>query len=176
MNIVKSSRVQSLSLSLLALSTVFFTACATVVERPVDNQASPADTSASKSETLLPTATEPAVSQAERDWGIRIVGLRTSMAGMMIDFRYEVIDPNKAAPLLDLNEAAYLIVEKSGQKLGVPNSVKIGALRQTTHAKKVKAGRDYFVLFGNPGRKLVQPGDKVAIVIGDFKAEHLTLQ
>lgn len=112
----------------------------------------------------------------EDKWGIQIVGLRSSMAGMMVDFRYKVLDANKAAPLLDLKNKAYMIVAKNGAKLGVPNSVKIGALRQTTHAKKVKAGRDYFILFGNPGAKWVKPGDKVAVVIGDFKAENLTLQ
>lgn len=112
----------------------------------------------------------------EEKWGIRIVGLRSTMAGMMVDFRYTVVDPNKAAPLLDINNKAIMVVEKNNAKLGVPNSVKIGALRQTTHAKKVKPGRDYFILFGNPGNKWVKVGDKVTVVIGDFKAEGLVLQ
>ena len=116
------------------------------------------------------------VSAEEEKWGIRIVALRRTMAGMMVDFRYKVIDPVKAAPLLDLNTKAFLEVEKSGAVLGVPNSVKVGALRQTTHAKKVKKDRDYFIMFGNPRGNLAKAGDKVAVVIGDFRAENLSLQ
>ncbi len=114
--------------------------------------------------------------ETEEKWGIRVVALRSTMAGMMIDFRYKVVDVKKAAQLLDIKKQAYLLVEDTGTKLGVPHSVKIGALRQTTHAKKIKEGFDYFVLFGNPGGRLAKPGDKVAVVIGDFKAEHLVIQ
>ncbi len=113
--------------------------------------------------------------QLEKDWGIRVVGLRSTMTGMMVDFRYKIVDAKKAAPLLDINKKAYLLVEKSQARLGVPNSVKIGALRQTTHAKKVKEGRDFFILFGNPGARYIKPGDKATLVIGDMRVEHLTL-
>jgi len=123
-----------------------------------------------------PTFITAEPSKKESEWGIRVVGLRTTMSGMMIDFRYRIIDPSKAASLLDINNKAYLRVEKNGARLGVPNSVKIGALRQTTHAKKVKKGRDYFILFGNPGRKYAEPGDKLAVVIGDVEFDNLILQ
>jgi len=119
---------------------------------------------------------ETQVTNTEEKWGIRVVALRSTMAGMMIDFRYKVIDAKKAAPLLDIKKQAYLLVEGTGAKLGVPHSIKIGALRQTTHPNKIKEGFDYFVLFGNPGGKLAKPGDKVAVVIGDFKTEHLVIQ
>ena len=115
-------------------------------------------------------------SEQEKRWGIRIVGIRTTMAGMMINFRYRIMDPVKASPLLDINKNVYLVVEETGAKLGVPHSVKIGALRQTTHAKKVKKGFDYYILFGNPGRKLAKPGDKLAVVIGEnIRFDNLTL-
>lgn len=111
----------------------------------------------------------------EKDWGIRVVGLRSTMSGMMVDFRYKVTDALKASPLLDINTPAYLLVEKNKARLGVPNSVKIGALRQTINARKVQEGRDYFILFGNPGAKYIKRGDKATLVIGDMKVEHLTL-
>jgi hypothetical protein len=115
-------------------------------------------------------------SEQEKKWGIRVVGVRATMNGMMIDFRYQVTDPKKAAPLLDLNKQALLTVEKSGAKLGVPHAVKVGSLRQTTQAKKVAAGKEYFVLFGNPGGKLAKPGDKLAVSIGEFNLKHMILQ
>jgi hypothetical protein len=120
--------------------------------------------------------TRTQLDQVEEKWGIQVVALRSTMAGMMIDFRYKVLDAEKAAPLLDLNTKAYLLVERNGAKLDVPSSQKIGALRQTMHPKKIKEGFDYFVLFGNPGSKYAKPGDKVAVVIGDFKAENLVIQ
>lgn len=112
----------------------------------------------------------------EEQWGVRITGLRTSMASMLVDFRFKVLDPVKAAPLLDQNKQAFMQVESTGKVLSVPNTVKIGALRQTTNAKNIKKGTDYFVLFGNPRGSYAKPGSKVAVIIGDFRAEHLTLQ
>lgn len=103
-------------------------------------------------------------------WGVRVVALRSSAAGYMLDFRYRVTDAEKAAPLLKQDAKAYVIVEKNGAQLFVPTVSRIGPLRQSS--MKVYTDRNYFVLFANPG-KLVQPGDAVTVVIGDFKAEHL---
>jgi len=35
----------------------------------------------------------------EETWGIQIMGSRQTAAGHMIDFRYRVLDPEKAGPL-----------------------------------------------------------------------------
>lgn len=103
-------------------------------------------------------------------WGIEVLGVRTSAAGYMLDFRYRVTDAEKAAPLLDRRNKAYLLVEKSQVKMAVPVSGKIGAMRQTT--RNVRADRNYFVMFGNPGRH-VKPGDRVTVVIGEFRTDEL---
>ena len=50
---------------------------------------------------------------------------------------------------------------------------KVGALRPS--ALKPEAGRIYFILFNNTG-DLVQSGNKVTIVSGDFRAEHLVVE
>lgn len=107
-------------------------------------------------------------------WGVEVLGIHTAATGYILDFRYRVLDAEKAAPLLDrrIKPAPYLIVEKDNAKLGVPVTSKLGALRQTTF--NVKANRNYFVLFSNPSRH-VRSGDKVTVVIGDFKAEHLVV-
>lgn len=113
--------------------------------------------------------------QLEKEWGIRVVALRSTMSGLMVDFRYKIIDARKASSLLDINTRAYLLVEKNKARLGVPSAKKVGSLRQTTHPKKVKEGVDYFILFGNPGARYIKPGDKATLVIGDLKVEHMTL-
>jgi len=112
-------------------------------------------------------------SKAFSDWGIEPVAVRTSAAGYLLDFRYRVVDAEKAVPLLKRDARSELIVEKNGAKLYVPTAPRVGPLRQSS--AKVYPDRNYFVLFANPG-KLVNPGDKVTIMIGEFKAEHLIVE
>jgi hypothetical protein len=111
--------------------------------------------------------------EMRKEWGVEVIGIRQSAAGYMLDFRYRVLDAKKATPLLDRRIKPELVVAKSGATLKVPVPPKIGALRQS--AKHVKDNRNYFILFSNPGRHVL-PGDKVSIVIGEFKAENLTVQ
>lgn len=116
-----------------------------------------------------------ALTPLEKEWGIRLLGIRTTAAGYALDFRYQVLDPQKAAPLLQrqYNANPYLVVERSGARLGVPFTDKAGSLRSSvSSAGQIRQGRNYGALFANPG-KHVKPGDKVTIVFADFKAEHL---
>ena len=121
------------------------------------------------------TPDKPAArSEIENKLGIEIVGLRRSAAGYMLDFRYRLLDPAKAAPLLDRKLNPYLLDEASGAQLSVPDAPKVGQLRPTSR-NKVIPGRNYYILFANPGQFL-KPGSKVALVVGDLKIEHLTVQ
>lgn len=108
----------------------------------------------------------------EKDWGVRVIGIHRTAAGYMLDFRYRILDAEKATQLMNRKIKPELIVEKDNRVLRVPVTSKLGPLRQS--AQFAKEDRNYFMFFANPG-KLVQPGDKVTVVIGDFKAEHLTV-
>ena len=112
------------------------------------------------------------VGSLQEQWGVDILGIQATATGYILDFRYRVVDAKKAAPLLDRRIKPYILVEKDEARLEVPVTSKLGALRQTT--THVKPNRNYFVLFSNPGRH-VKPGDKVTVVIGDFKAENLSV-
>jgi hypothetical protein len=105
--------------------------------------------------------------------GIEVRGLHLSAGGYMLDFRYRVLDPEKAAPLLDRKVQPYLIDSASGATLMVPGAPKVGSLR-TTSRNKVVAGRSYYMLFANPGRYL-QAGSKVTLVAGDARISDLTV-
>ena len=109
----------------------------------------------------------------EERWGIQIASLRLTAAGHMIDFRYRIVDPEKAAQLVDRKVKPQLIDQSTRRALGVPTAPKVGSLRQTS--VKPLAGRTYFVLFGNP-QQLVKRGGKVTIVIGEFRAENLVVE
>jgi len=109
----------------------------------------------------------------EEKWGVEIQGVRLAAADYMLDFRYRVLDADKAAPILDRQIKPHVIVERTGHKLQVPISSKLGPLRQSqTHPQ---AGRNYYAFFANPGRH-VQRGDLLTVVVGDFTVEHLMVQ
>ena len=106
-------------------------------------------------------------------WGVEVSALRLSAGGYMVDFRYKVTDPEKAALLTDLSTKAYLIDEVSGRALTVPTPPKVGSLRQS--GSELKTGHIYFMIFSNTDR-IVQSGSEVSIVIGEFRAEHLKVR
>lgn len=122
----------------------------------------------------VPENPTPLQSEIEHELGIKVVGLRHSAAGYMLDFRYRLLDPSKAAPLLDRKLRPYLLDEATGAQLGVPDAPKVGQLRPTAR-NKVIVGRNYYILFANPGRYL-SPGSKVTLVAGDVQIKHLTVE
>ena len=127
-------------------------------------------------QAISPGPKEQAVKQAEvleQKWGIRITNMRLSANDNMIDFRYRVLAPEKAKPLLDRNNKPYILDQVTGARLYVPSSPKIGSMRQKT--AKPEQNRIYFVIFANPG-KIIKHGGKATVVIGDFRAEDLIVE
>ena len=110
--------------------------------------------------------------EVTEQWGIEITSLRMSAGGHMIDFRYRVLDAEKAKPLFIRANKPYLIDEASQKVLSVPTTAKVGPLRTTGDSKE---GRIYWMFFGN-GNGLVKAGSKVTVVIGNFRAENLVVQ
>lgn len=120
-------------------------------------------------------ALNPSQDVLEEKWGIKIEGIRTSAGGYMLDFRYRILDAEKALYLLDRKNKAYLYDQASGAKFAVPAPPKVGSLRQKVKVGKPKENRTYFILFANPGQ-YVKPGNMVTIEIGDFKVENLIVE
>ena len=105
-------------------------------------------------------------------WGVELLGMRLTTAGYMLDFRFRVLDVDKALPLFDHRIKPHIVAERSNIKLPVPMAAKVGAFRPTNRGKNIKADKTYYMIFGNPDRH-VKVGEKVTVVIGDFKVEHL---
>lgn len=108
----------------------------------------------------------------KRTWGVEVMFVRQTSAGYMLEFRYKVLDPEKAAPLFERQTKPVLIHANSGARLIVPTPAKTGALR---NSNSPLIDHDYWMFFANPG-KLVEPGDRVTIEIGDFVAENIVVQ
>ena len=108
----------------------------------------------------------------KREWGIEILYVRQTAAGYMLEFRYKVVDAEKAKPLFERQTKPILTHAESGAQLIVPTPAKTGALRNSNPPLD---DHTYWMFFANPG-KLVEPGQHVNIQIGDFLVEKLVVQ
>jgi hypothetical protein len=104
-------------------------------------------------------------------WGVDALSVKSAEAGEVIRFSYEVLDAKKARMLNDKRLEPSLIDEEAHVKLVVPLMDKVGKLRQSSPPE---AGKTYWMLFSNKGG-YVKRGDKVNIVIGEFRAEGLVV-
>ena len=108
----------------------------------------------------------------KRQWGVEVLYVRQTSAGYMLEFRYKVLDPDKAMPLFERQTKPVLTHIESGAKLIVPTPAKTGALR---NSNVPIADHTYWMFFANPG-KLVDKADLVSIEIGDFLVEGIVVQ
>jgi len=129
----------------------------------------PASTTSAGEEPTTQGAEPPGITER---WGIEITSIRLSANGHMIDYRYRVVDAQKATDLFKRQIKPYLIHQRTERVLAVPETAKLGPLRNSNTPQE---GRIYWMFFGNAG-KLVKPGDAVTVVIGDFRAENLIVE
>lgn len=123
-----------------------------------------------------PVAGQPANSPASPDekWGIQVTGLHLAVGGRMLDLRYRVLDPNRAALWLkQQDETTCLVDPVSGKKVPLPDALRSGSLHRA--ASELAGGHTYFMYFPNPGQQF-EKGSKVTLVMGNFRAENLTVE
>ena len=108
----------------------------------------------------------------KRKWGVEIIGVRLVSSRGMLRFDYRVLDAAKAKTLNDKKFNPYLVDEVTGSKLGVPEMDKVGKLRQSSEPEN---GQIYWMVFGNPSQ-LVKAGNRVDVVIGDFRVEGIVVE
>jgi len=104
-------------------------------------------------------------------WGVDSLSVRWAESGEVVRFSYRVLDADKAKVLNDKAAEPSLIDPRAGVSLVIPQMEKIGKLRSTTPPE---AGKSYWMTFSNKGR-LVKRGDRVVVVIGNFRADGLVV-
>ena len=104
-------------------------------------------------------------------WGVDSLNVKLVESGEVIRFTYRVLDAEKAKTLNDKNLEPSLIDPQAGVSLVIPQLEKVGKLRQTGTPE---AGKAYWMAFSNKGR-LVKRGDRVSVVIGNFRADGLVV-
>ena len=104
-------------------------------------------------------------------WGIDSLAVKLVESGELVRFTWRVLDPEKARVLNDKKLEPALVDPEAGVSLVVPVMEKIGQLRQSALPE---AGKSYWMVFSNKGR-LVKRGDRVNVVIGEFRADGLAV-
>jgi len=175
-------RKEMLLAGLLAASIVVYAPRAqadTPEARSTKSQAMPAAALAPAPSTRPPARrlvdvpySERAEMYRARRFGVEHLRVRSVSSGSSLEFRYRVVDPDKAQLLTDKRAKPVMIDQATGYKLEVPTMEKIGELRQTATPEQ---GREYWMVFANRG-KLVRPGQRVDVIIGSFRAEGLTVE
>jgi hypothetical protein len=107
----------------------------------------------------------------QRVWGVDSLSVKLAESGEIVRFSYRVVDPARASALADKRSEPSLVDPRAGVSLVVPKMEKIGALRQTNTPE---AGKAYWMAFSNKGRP-VKKGDRVDVVIGQFRAQGLVV-
>src|SRR5882757_4788059 len=103
---------------------------------------------------------------------LTIDSLHMSAAGTLIDLRYRVVDAERAGRVLGPKIRPRLIDEASGIEMAVPNTAKLGSLRQTQGTQREE--HTYFVLFVNSAR--IGPGSRVTAELGELRFQHLLVE
>ena len=127
-------------------------------------------------ERLAKTQPDPTLSDELREkWGVEVIGIDLTSGGYMLDFRFRVVDAEKALSLFDHRIKPYVLTDRAKVKLPVPMAAKVGAFRPTNRGKNIRADKTYYMVFGNPDN-FVKAGEKVSVVVGDFRAENLKVR
>ena len=104
----------------------------------------------------------------EQALGVRLTQLAVSADGGLVDVRFLVLDPSKAADITaDAASVPRLIVEQTGAV------VSSAALMGAKH--DLRAGRTSFLLYRNTGGA-IRRGTLVSVVFSDLRVEHVVAQ
>lgn len=97
-------------------------------------------------------------------YGIRMTHIAVLADGGLIDFRFQILDPDKASPLFDLATRPVMYVEATGQK--------VDSLYHPPHGHDLAAGQSQYFIYNNQNGA-IKSGQAVSVVLGDLRLEHI---
>ncbi len=109
------------------------------------------------------------------DWGVEPIFLRVTANGYMVEFRYRVIDTEKALVLAarKIELMPRLKAMKSNARLAVPFFTTVGFIK--SNRRFLKKGKNYTTFFANQGEHMLK-GDKGRIQVPGQQSPILTLE
>jgi hypothetical protein len=120
-------------------------------------------------ELATQVAVTPEMVKMIQRFGAQVVG--ATIKGPLIDVEFQVVEPEKAGPVLLPGTDRYLI-DASGTTLRPPSGPRGGLVR--TVPGMIGMGR-YLASFVNTGGR-VKPGDKVSLVVGDYRVDNVAVK
>ncbi|GAB4279590.1 MAG: hypothetical protein Kow0080_31910 [Candidatus Promineifilaceae bacterium] len=108
-----------------------------------------------------------AIAQIENEWGIRVTRVALIADGGLIDFRYQVTDPDKAIFMFDDVENIPKLIDDETQ-------LEIG-LNTVPHEHELLFGLTYFFLLRNVDNA-VEPGEFITVKVGDIYLPHFRVE
>ena len=104
----------------------------------------------------------------EEATGVRVTLVAVTGQGGLIDFRYQVIDPDKAAIVHDPEKPPTIVDETTGQTFDK-------LWMQHGHSGELDPGATYYLILVNPNGG-VKSSDLVSILVGNFRLEHVRVK
>jgi hypothetical protein len=104
-------------------------------------------------------------------WGVDSLTVKSAESGELIRFSYRVVNAERAKLLNDKRLEPSLIDPTARVSLVIPALEKVGKLRNINTPED---GKSYWMAFSNKGR-LVKRGDRVTVIIGQFRAAGLVV-
>jgi hypothetical protein len=102
-------------------------------------------------------------------WGIQVKLLGLTADGGLVDFRYQVVDPDKANPLIhDRTLLPKFVNEQTGATIWL-------ASLPHNHKRELKLGGRYFFLLAN-AKNALREGSTATLVLGHTRIEHLLVR
>lgn len=101
-------------------------------------------------------------------YGIHITMLAVTAGGGVVDFRFQVTDPEKANFYMhgDFEDLPVLLVEDSGTLIKP---------REHTHHVDYEFGRTYYTIYRNPGG-VVKTGSSITVILGDLSLSNMIVR
>jgi hypothetical protein len=124
----------------------------------------------------------------EGEWGIQVASVGLTMAGGALDFRYTVVDAEKALLLAQGSASAYLIDQTTGTKISMTPPTPVGPSAAHSRARmarqgggfppspnRLAAGRTNSILLPNPAG-LLKSGSIITVVVGDIQTQNVRVK
>ena len=110
------------------------------------------------------------ISQTEftAETGVRVLRITFTAGGGMLDLRYQVVDPDKAVIMHDVDTPPILVNEDTGQILDRP-------YHEHSSDTLMRAGLTYNELIVNE-RRIIKPGNRMTLIAGESRLEHIPVQ
>jgi hypothetical protein len=118
----------------------------------------------------------------EQEFGLRVDLVGMSAGGGLIDFRFTVLEPEKAAPLFEPSTTGSSSATQEQEHASTMLPVLFAEDSHTLirargsmshHQPNLAVGKTFFILYPNPGGE-VQAGTPMSIVLGSVRVEHVT--